>query len=165
MNSKKKIAFNLVDLILLMAILASSVTLVYFLTERKIVVSDDAVEQEIEYKLEVPVMREEFKNLIQVGQTLTESSSSANLGEVVDISYSGCNYTGTDLSSGNPVSSAYPGMITMVLTVKTNAVITRTGYLTDGFDLVLGGQISFRSPSLTQCAKCTAITASAGENQ
>lgn len=163
-QDKKKIAFNFIDVLLIIAFLAGALSLVYFLRERKIVISDSGGTEDIVYRLEVSPMREEFRNLVAIGDTVTDGTSLLPIGEVTDVSYSACYYTGFDRTTGETVKSAYPGMITMTVTIKTQASPENGGFTVNGRDLILDSSFAFRVPAFTGTGKCISVSASAEIN-
>ncbi len=155
---KKKFYFNFVDVILIVVALSAVAALVFFARERRIVVDNSGKNTvEILYKIEVSPMREEFRNLTEVGNSVIDAVHMIELGEVTEVSYSSCYYIGTDPNTGLPVSTPYPGKITMILTVKASAVETKTGYEINGRKLLLGDVISFRIPDLAESGTCISI--------
>ena len=156
-SGKKKFYFNLIDVLLIVAVLATAVTVVFFLRERKVLLPTSAETVEIVYQLEVSPMREEFRNLVSVGDRMTDHVLLTSLGEIADVTYSECRYFGTHSATGATVSSPYPGHITMTLTVKAEAILTENGYEINGRLLLLGQELSFRTPSFTATAICQSV--------
>ena len=148
-QEKKKYVFNFIDVLLIVVFLAGALSLVYFLRERRVVISDSGGTEEIVYRLEISPMREEFRNLVSVGDTVTDAVSLLPIGEVTDVSYSACYYTGLDRTTGENVKSAYPGMITMTVTVKAQASPENGGYTVNGRELILDTGFAFRVPAFT----------------
>ena len=163
---KKKIYFNFIDLILIIVILGSIASLVFFLRERRILTKTPDRSEEIVYKLEVSPLREEFRNLADVGNSVIDTVGMNVIGEITDVSYSPCYYHGTDPDTGLSVSTVYPGRVTMTLTIKATASKSDTGYAVGGRELILGEALSFRVPDFTGSGICVSIQASspAGEN-
>ncbi len=157
-NEKKRFYFNFIDVILIVAILSATLLLVYFLKERKIVISDDNQRCEVVYELEFSPMREEFKNLIEVGSILTDADSLRSIGEVNNVTYSPCYYIGFNKENGQPVKTIYPERTTMTLTVKASAEITDSGYLINGREITLNKHLSIRTPEFTGVGKPISIT-------
>ena len=85
-QEKKKYVFNFIDVLLIVVFLAGALSLVYFLRERRVVISDSDGTEEIVYRLEISPMREEFRNLVSVGDTVTDAVSLLPIGEVTDVS-------------------------------------------------------------------------------
>jgi len=160
MNSapnKKKLYFNFIDVILIVAILASVAALIFFLRERRIVTDNGDKTAEIVYKIEVTAMREEFRNLVAVGDMVVDPVTANTVGEVTDVSYTPYLYVGTDRATGLQVTTAYPGKITMTVTIKTVATVTDTGYEVGGRALILGETVSLRVPDFAGSGTCVAI--------
>lgn len=162
-QKKKKAVFNFIDVLLIVAFLAGALSLVYFLRERKVVISDSGETEEIIYRLEISPMREEFRNLVSIGDTVTDAVSLLPIGEVTDVSYSACYYTGLDRATGETVKSAYPGMITMTVTVKAQASPENGGYTVNGRELILDTDFAFRVPAFTGTGKCISVSPASAE--
>jgi len=155
--SKKKLYFNFIDVILIVAVLASVAALIFFLRERRIITDSSGKTAEIVYKIEVTAMREEFRNLVGVGDMVVDPVTANTIGEVTDVSYTPYLYVGTDRTTGLRVTTAYPGKITMMVTVKTTAAVTDVGYEIGGKALTLGEAVSLRVPDFTGSGTCVAI--------
>lgn len=155
--NKKKLYFNFIDVILIVAILASVVTLVFFLRERRIVTDHSGKTAEILYRIEVAPTREEFRNLVAVGDAVVDPVTAKSAGEVTDVSYAPYLYVGTDRATGLKITTPYPGKITMTVTVKAVATVTDTGYEVNGKALILGETISLRVPNFTGSGVVVAI--------
>lgn len=156
-NEKKRFYFNFIDVILIAAILSASLLLVYFLKERKVIISDDAQKCDVVYQIEISPMREEFKNLVEIGNTLTDTVSLLSIGEVYDVKYSPCYYIGFNKESAQSVKTIYPGKITMTLTVKASAEITDSGYSINGREIILNKSFGIRTPGFTGIGKPISI--------
>ena len=156
--NKKKVSFNIIDVLLIAAVLIAAVLLIFYVKNRRIVLSDSANTVEVVYQLRVSPLREEFRNLVAVGDAVTDADTLRPIGEVTNVSYSACYYTGTDRTTGAPVTSAYPGMITMTLTVKVSASATKTGYSVGNRPLTLGDSVNFRVPDFTGTGVCTSVS-------
>ncbi len=162
---KKKYTFNFIDVLLIVVILAAAALLVFFFKERRIVVSDQNEKAEIVYQLEISPMREEFRNLVEIGDTVTDGSYLLPIGEVTDVAYSPCFYIGFNKELGEQVSSDFPGNITMTVTVKAEAEITETGFAVNGRELILDQTFPFRVPDFTGIGKCISVTTVQNDNR
>ncbi len=162
MNNKqsenKAVVFNFIDVILLILILSSVLVLTYFFKERRIVVSNPNTSAQITYKIEIPQLREEFRNLIEIGDSIYDSESMLNIGEVTDVSYTQSYYVGIDKELGKEIKSPYPSSISMTVTVKAQAQKTDSGYLLNGSELFIGDSISFRVPDFTGTGVCVYLS-------
>lgn len=160
MEQKKKTAkfsFNFVDLILTLVIIASVITLVSYLTERKIVTPGSSEKTEITYFLEFSPTREEFRGLVEIGDTVTDPEFVTQIGKVVNVSYSPYYYIGRN-QDGDTVRTQYPGKISMTLEITTSAEKGLTSYNVSGRNLVIGNELEVRVPSFTGIGKIVSIT-------
>ncbi len=148
-TNKKKIYFNLIDVLLIVLALAAAASLVFFLRERRVVTGSDSASAEIVYRVEFSPLREELRNLAEVGNTVMNADTLEVIGEITDVSYAPCVYVGTDKTTGASVSTAYPDRITMILTVKATASVTDAAYEVGGQELILGETLSIRVPDFT----------------
>ena len=143
--SKKKIYFNFIDVLLLLAILASTVTLVFVLKDRR-VISSGSDGSEVLLRVEITPLRKEFRNAVTIGDIVTDNVSQKRIGEVTDVSPTNCVYLGTNKTTGATVSSTYPDHVTLTLTIKAEAHKTSRGYEIGGRLLTIGDTLSLRVP-------------------
>ncbi|MBE6636596.1 MAG: DUF4330 domain-containing protein [Ruminococcaceae bacterium] len=156
-NGKKKLFFNFIDVLLIVAILAATVTVVFFLRERRILTPGSNETVEVIYQIEVSPLREDFRNLVSIGDRMTDSVKLSDLGEITDVSYAECRYTGVNKTTGAIVTSTFPGHVTMILTIRADALLTEAGYEIDGRLLLLGQPLSFRTPDFTGTGTCLSL--------
>ncbi len=81
-------------------------------------------------------------------------------GEIINVVYYDHLYYGKNNDTGETVTTKYPGKINMVLTVRTEAVKTDTGYSINGYELLIDGKVTIRTPDFTGTGVCTSITVS-----
>ncbi len=162
-NEKPRISFNFIDVLLILTAFAAALVLVFFIKNRQVVMSVAPNTAQIEYKLEFSPMREDFKNFVKIGDTVVSSDNGSVLGEVADVSYSKCIYTGYDSTTGKPVETQYPAMITMTVTVRSSAAEKSTGYIIGGNELILGKDISVRVPDFTGSGRLISLTDASGK--
>jgi len=156
-SRKKRIYFNLIDVILIVLVLAAVISLVFLLKNNRVTVGSDKTTEEIVYRIEFSPLREELRNFAEVGNTVVLTESLKAIGEITDVSYTSCHYVGTNKATGASVSSPYPEHITMVLTVKATAIKTDTGYTLSGRELILGESLSIRLPNFTGSGRLLSV--------
>lgn len=156
-TEKKKLHFNIIDVLLIVIVLAVATTLFFFLRDHRVVADATGERVEIVYKIEVSAMREEFRNLVLIGDEVIDAETLDELGEVLNVTYADGTYLGTDAATGRPVVSNYPGRLTMTLTVAATAYRTDTGYRLGDRELILNGDLPFRTPDFTGTATCLEI--------
>ena len=155
---KKTFSFNIVDVALIVVAFIAVATLIFFFSQKDVVNTDKGDSVTLEYTLVFSPLREDFRNLVDVGSTITDALSAKELGEVVDITYSEYNYIGTDKATGSSVSTVYPGMLTMTVTVRADAVKTGSEYVINGTEIVIGKSINVRVPEFTGTGLCGSVT-------
>ncbi len=159
-QSKKAFSFNIIDAMLIIIALLCICATIFFFTDADITNSKDDEKVILEYTVEFNPIREEFRNFLEIGDPITESSNMKEAGEIVNVIYYDHLYYGTNDETGETVSSKYPGKINMTLTVRAEAVKTDTGYSINGYELLIGNSINIRTPDFTGTGVCTSITVS-----
>lgn len=155
----KRFRFNFIDVGLILIILLSAGALWYLLTRYG---QPESTEQtqvlgQIEYRLTVSPLREEFRGKVNVGDKVWDRESGQMLGEVTDVSYGTYPFVGTNASTGENVTSNYPGLLTMTVKVRSDADMT------DGFcrigqeEMLIGKEIGFRVPGLYADGVCSTL--------
>jgi hypothetical protein len=157
-QKKKKISFNLIDVILVVIALASIAVLVFLFNNKEIVKPNGKENVKIEYTVTLSPVREEYINLVKIGDKVINTAVMENCGEVVSVSNSDYYYVGTNSETGESVSTPYPGMKTIVIKIRATATKTAYGYSVNGFDIVIGEDVSIRVPDFTGTGKCTSVT-------
>ncbi len=154
---KKKFSFNIIDAALVVIALVAIAVLIFVFNNKDIVKPQGNERVQIEYTITVSPVREEFINLVKIGDKVTNTAVMETCGEVVTVTNSDYIYEGTNDSTGEKVYTPYPGMKTMVIKIKANAAKTDYGYSVNGFDIVIGEKVSIRVPDYTGIGICTAI--------
>ena len=155
---KKKIKFNLIDVALIVIALTAIAILIFVFNSKEIVKPGGKEKVEIEYTVTLSPVREEHVNLVKIGDKVINTEVMENGGEVVSSTNSQYYHIGIDSETGKSVSTEYPGMKIMVIKIRATATKTDYGYSVNGFDVVIGEDISFRVPDFTGTGKCTSVT-------
>ncbi len=155
----KKLALNFIDFILIAVMIISIGTLIFIFTSRNVVKSNGSQSTLIEYTLQFDPMREEFKNLVMVGDKVFDSEKLYAIGEVTDVSYSTAYYKGTDKATGAVKLSEYPGMISMTVTIRANASVAESGYSISEYGIAIGKAMDVRMPNFTGTGICLSAAA------
>ena len=158
-NKKKRaFSFNIVDVALIVVAFIAVATLIFFFSQKDVVKSDKGEKVTLEYTLVFSPLREDFRNLVDVGDSLSDGSTADEIGEIVDVTYSEYNYAGTDKATGSTVYTVVPGMMTMTVTVRAEAVKTGSSYTVNGTEIVIDESLNVRIPEFTGVGLCTSVT-------
>lgn len=157
-RSQRKFIFNFVDVILIAVIIGAAAALVFIFYSNGTIGKKDST-TEITYKIQVRNMREEFKNLVSVGDSVIEAGGISTIGEVTDVAYEDAEYIGLNRTSNELTYGTYPGYLDMTLTIRASADISSGYYVVNGYEIGVGSLIYFRVPEYTAAGYCTVITA------
>ncbi len=159
-SSSRRFAFNIIDFLLILVILAAISAMVYLIANPQSAENQDKTQTVmLEYQITVPSLREEFQGKAGIGDTLRDSLTGMPLGEIVDITYAAAMHHGINQLTGETVSTPKAGYLTMTLTVRTEAD-RKDGFLAvDETEMQMGKQISFLLPNLTASGYLSAMTA------
>ena len=153
---RKKFHINFIDIILILIILLTAAILGYVILSPDIKKSsNDPVT--IQYEVEIPHLREEWKNNVEIGDSFIELTTQKRIGTVVDIRYSPEIFTGVNLPTGELVYTNYTDYLTMIITVEAEAGYGEVGYDINGYGIQIGPVIQFRVPGLCYEGACKSI--------
>ena len=155
---KKKISFNIIDVLLVVIALSAISVLVFVFNSKDIVKPKGNASVKIEYTVTLSPVREEYINLVKIGDKVVNTAVMESCGEVVSVSNSNYNYVGINSETGESVLTPYPGMKTMVIKIRAAATKTAYGYSVNGFNIVIGEDVSIRVPDFTGNGICTSVT-------
>ena len=150
---KKKRSFNIIDAVMIVAVVALTAALVYGVVSG-LGVGNDYVR--IKYVLEVSELRSEFCQKAAEGDAVRNADGGEQIGKVAAVSSVPAQHTGTD-SSGAPVLSDIDGYSTLYVTVEAQAKQGNTGYTVGGTLINTGKSVDVRLPSLCFEAKCISV--------
>ena len=148
--------FNYVDVILLIVILVIVGVIVYTsvapITKQILYESYD-----VEYTLQIRGVRREFNNKIREGDRVVETETLKEIGTVTSAVYSPSKFVGT-ASDGRTVTSDYPGMYDVTITVRAKAETPSGMYEINSVPVTAGKTIPFRVPDYIGEAVCVSIS-------
>lgn len=145
----KKFRFNIIDILLLVIFAVAVAVLVYILAVGGRDSSAASEPIEVIYEVELKNIRESFRGAVKVGDTVVDTVKRYTIGEVIDVRYEEAVYTGVDSATGQLVYSPYPGRTNIIVTVQATADAASGTYSVDGYQLIVGKSVSFRTPGFT----------------
>lgn len=155
---RKPFRFNIIDALFLLVIIAASGALIYILFFRGTESPSASPRTDVEYKVELRMVREELKGKINIGDKVIDASKLYSIGEVTDVKYTTSTYTGVNNAEGILVYSDYPGYVNVTITVKASADTGSGSYMIDGvYKINVGTYVSLRVPDFTGSGYCVSV--------
>ena len=166
-TTQKKHKFNAIDaavIILIVAVIGAAAF--FFLSDKE---SEGPVAQtvKIEYVVELRSIRDEFADNFNIGDGVTDGVALYRIGQIVAVDVFDSVYTGTNLVTGESVSSDYPEHSDVQLTISADATVDSLGgyVLGGGYDLSVGTLVYVRTPNYIGYGYCTQIRQNEGGAQ
>lgn len=154
-KTKKRGRFNYIDVLLLILIIAVVIGLAWLIispyTEQLFATTYD-----IEYTIALNGVRMEFKDKVKVGDSVIETVELDGIGNVTEVVYTASKFVGTD-SSGHSVTSDYPGLYDVMITIRADAAIQSGVYSVNGYGITAGKTIPFRVPDFIGEGVCISV--------
>lgn len=159
-TKKKKVRFNIIDLLLILIAVSVVAALLYvFLPNSfiKNIFADDNVT--IQYAIEFKGVDEAFLESIKENDIVINSVTKAEIGTVTAVDYS-TQYTELkyDEESGNAVLSVVPNKHNVIVTITAQATYDADkGYTVGGLRIAVGELIATRFPNFTGEGYCISV--------
>ena len=159
-TKKRKMRFNIIDLLLIVIAVAVVAALLYvFLPNSfiKSIFADESVT--IQYAIEFKGVDEAFLESIKENDIVIDSVTKAELGTVTAVDYS-TQYTELkyDEESGNGVLSVVPNKHNVIVTITATAAHDADkGYTVGGLRIAVGELIAVRFPNFTGEGYCISV--------
>ncbi len=157
-QGQQKFRFNFVDAILILIILIAGAALGYIFFSSDVSVVSEVEQKEIVYEIEVTQIPDSFKWKINIGDKVTDTVARYPIGEVVNVVYSDCIYTGVDHETGKEVRTVLDGYMDVVVTVRAQSTLAGSLYSIGGYDIYVGKNVCFRVPNFTGESYCIALS-------
>ena len=162
-NAKRRFRFNFIDALLLIVIIAVAALLVYIFTSDDGFGTVDTVT--IEYQVLISGIRDEFKDLVQIGDKVIDSVGLFEIGEITDVKYSQYMYAVNDEVNGVTVMTEYPEHSEMEVHIRAEASVEDGLYYINGYKIAVGTLVSMRTPNFVEQGYCTVITEADGNGE
>ena len=116
---KRKTRFNFIDALLILVILAAALLIVYFFASDGMGRNASAVT--LEYQVLITGVRNEYRDLIQIGDGVVDSVGLFEIGKVSDVKYEDYLYPVENNKDGTIVLSEYPEHSNIILYIRAQA--------------------------------------------
>jgi len=154
-RQKRTYKFNVIDFALIVIILAAVALLVYIMLGNNLLKGKE--DTTILYTIEIDLLKDELvtsANQITPGTKITDSVRGYEIGEVQKVTVTDAYQNRTDMETGVVNSKPFPKHSKVTITVKTKCVREKAKYVVNGKIIMVGVQISFRTPYFMSYGTC-----------
>ena len=128
--ARSAVALTLLTFILIAVALVALGVLVYIVVGPKASKTAQPATFSVQYTVEIKHLREDWRDLIGIGDVVTDADSLTTIGTVTDISYQNELCSSYDSRTGEVIYVEHPDYVTMRVTIETDSVTkTENGYL------------------------------------
>ena len=159
MPQKRKWRFNFVDALILLAIIAAVLALLYVFvwSENSSVRSISGNKVKVTYVVEINGLEEDFKDTIKVGSKVTDSAKKMNIGTVTSVETQNYYYLGTNVLDDKLVLNPVDDLITQYITVEAEATLDNITYSIDGYPIYVGALVYMMFPEMVCSGYCISL--------
>ena len=155
---KKKIRFNLIDLIILVVIAAAVFLLLQiFVFSGNKNKADEVNYTNISYVFEIQKVDSRFEDLVEVGQPVQDAVERRSIGHVTGVQAVPYQELTFNAEEGIETVSDVENMITLKITVEATAIEGDRDFTVDGCVIKVGRQYSLALPNMYCVGYCTYI--------
>ncbi|GHV10702.1 hypothetical protein FACS1894219_00630 [Clostridia bacterium] len=156
--SQSKYSFNIIDIILIIAIIAAAAVLLYIVAGKGLFSNDDEIE--IQYTIEIQLIKNEFRqsiNKLTPGTKIIDSVRSNDIGEIVSVSIDDAVVNAVDRNTGVVKRTPYPDHSKVRIVVKTKCKWDGVNFSANGKLIMAGVRIDFRTPYFISSGFCVTV--------
>ena len=153
MNTKTKKKINVVDILILTALLAAIICAGFVIIRGMGTFGEKVT---VSYTVAVDPIDSDFVSKVSVGNGLYEIETTDHIGTVSAVS-DGQAYRKTGSNSADPRGSAIEGMSVLYITLTAQATKTDTGYIIGNTVIGIGREIEMRFPNLYCIGECVRV--------
>ncbi len=159
--AKPKTRFNLMDALILLAILAVIALLLYvfIFSETNPVTGANAESYSLTYVVEATKIDEEFSDMIKVGDSVIDSAKKMQIGTVTAVEIQPYLHMGTDMHEDALVLNPVDGYVNLYITVQADASLNGVSYSINGYDMYVGAKIHLSFDNMVCTGYCISMDA------
>lgn len=157
MKEMNKNRFNAVDIIVIaIVVLGIAVAAFIFLRPEAITVQTDGY---IDFTIELPTVKDKFKNMIKVDDPVIETVRHTSMGYVVRADYTDAVIATTDMENGGVMSMGeYPDHQRAEIVIRAKYNVNENGeYTVGGTAIAVGAFLNFSTPDFISSGYCVRI--------
>lgn len=156
--SKRKIRFNIIDLIIILIIVAAAFVLAKVFVGGGNDIAAETNTKKIQYVIEIQEVEDRFDGSVKKGDAVQDAIERKNIGTVVGVQSSDFQKITFDYDTGMETVSYVEGRIVLDITIEATAIVTDKAYTVDGCEIRVGEQYSIMLPEFYGVGYCIKIT-------
>lgn len=159
---KRKMKFNIMDVLILLAIAAVAAVLLYvfvFSEHSSAGALNGAQTTKITYVIELTDVDDALSDNISVGETLIDSAKKMNIGTIVAVESQPYVYLGKNVTGGTMELTTVDNKSTVYVTVEADATLAGISYSISGYDIYVGEKVYLSLPNFTGTGYCISLKA------
>lgn len=154
---KAGIHFNVIDVILIIAIIAAAAVISYVMLSGRFDNAAPNTEREIQYSVLLTGVRGEFRDNIEIGNKVTDTVKLMAIGEVIDVKAVESIKQYENESTGEVIDATIPDTYDITVIIKATADVSSGYYMIGGYKMSVGTLVSLRVPNFTSTGYCLSI--------
>ena len=158
---KTKFRFNIMDALILLVLAAAVLVLLYVFvwSEHTSLGSLKGEEpHKIHYVVEITGLSEQYRDLIEVGDSVIDSSKKMNIGTVTAVEWQDYMYLGTNLHEGSLTLNPVEDYVTMYVTIEADASMDGISYSISGYEIYVGAFVYMSFSDLVCSGYCISLS-------
>ena len=156
--SKRKIRFNIIDIIIILIIVAAAFVLAKVFVGGGNDIAAETNTRKIQYVIEIQEVEDRFDGSVKKGDAVQDAIERKNIGTVVGVQSSDFQKITFDYDTGVETVSYVDGRIVLDITIEATAVVTDKAFTVDGCEIRVGEQYSIMLPEFYGIGYCIKIT-------
>lgn len=160
MNKDKKKGLNVIDFIII-AVLLLAIAAAAFIFLRPAASSDSSAKTKyIDFTIELPTLKNKFKDFIKEGDPVIETVRHTSIGYVINAYYENATIATTNMYEGGMMTmTEYPDHQQAQITIRSPYTINENGeYSVQGTTVAVGAYLNFSTPDFITSGYCVSLS-------
>ena len=157
--AEKKVKFNIMDALILLAILAVAALLLYIFVFSEGGGLGESDAYTLTYVVAITQLNEEFAERVAIGDAVVDSSKKLPIGTVVAVEKHPHEYLGENTKDGSLTLSTMEGYCDLYVTVEAPATLNGISYTIGGYEIRVGSKVYLSFANLVSEGHCISLSA------
>jgi len=159
MNNEKKKALNIIDIIIIAVVILALAAAAFIFLRPGTAQDSEGGTKYIDFTIELPTVKNRFKDYIKVGDAVIETVRHTSIGYVTEALYTDAMIATTNMNEGGIMTmSPYPDHQRAEITIRAPYSLNENGeYSVSGTTLAVGAYINFSTPNFITSGYCVKL--------